>query len=90
MAKALSDLTKKTGKQMLFSLCQWGRVRSKLAIRFSMAQLLMELDQEEPWLWARKLGHTWRVRGLHPYLSLVRLLTYCHRLPTILVRLVAL
>lgn len=26
MAKALSDLTKKTGKQMLFSLCQWGRV----------------------------------------------------------------
>ncbi|KAF5314739.1 hypothetical protein D9611_007253 [Ephemerocybe angulata] len=41
MAKALSDLSKKTGKpQMLFSLCQWGR--------------------EEPWLWARRLGHSWR------------------------------
>lgn len=41
MAKALANLSKKTGKaQMLFSLCQWGR--------------------EEPWLWARRLGHTWR------------------------------
>ncbi|XP_006456345.1 hypothetical protein AGABI2DRAFT_228269 [Agaricus bisporus var. bisporus H97] len=40
MSDAIERLRKRTGKSILYSLCQWGR--------------------EQPWLWAKKLGQTWR------------------------------
>ncbi len=39
----MRDAIRKTGRPMLFSICEWG--------------------ENEPWLWAKEVGHSWRTTG---------------------------
>ena len=60
MADAIANLSESTGeKPIIYSLCQWGRVRLFI-IPDSICQLT--LVQEQPWYWARDFGQSWRVR----------------------------
>jgi hypothetical protein len=59
MANAIQKLSKSSGKPpFLFSLCQWGRVSKSSVHSYPFSD---DHHQQEPWLWARRLGQSWRV-----------------------------